>query len=73
LPDLSNWPSSKAKKVLKALLKIGFTVKSQSGSHIQLVHPTRGDYTFSSHESEEIGPVMLSKIGKKTGLKPEDL
>jgi predicted RNA binding protein YcfA (HicA-like mRNA interferase family) len=70
---VSSWPSSKAKIVLKALLKIGFSVKSQKGSHVQLVHPKLGQYTFPFHESDEIGPAMLAKIGKKTGLKPEDL
>jgi predicted RNA binding protein YcfA (HicA-like mRNA interferase family) len=70
---LSRWPSSKAKRVLNALTKIGYSIKSQRGSHIQLVHPERGEYTFAFHDSDEIGPVMLAKISKKTGLKPEDL
>ncbi len=70
---MSQWPSSKAKRVLKALQRIGYSVKSQRGSHMQLVHPDRGEYTFAFHETDEIGPVMLAKIGKKTGLKPEDL
>jgi predicted RNA binding protein YcfA (HicA-like mRNA interferase family) len=70
---VSKWPSSKAKQVLKALQRIGYSIKSQRGSHIQLVHAERGEYTFAFHESDEIGPVMLAKIARKTGLKPEDL
>ena len=31
------------------------------------------DYTFAFHDSEEIGPVMLKRVAKKTGLTPEDL
>jgi hypothetical protein len=31
------------------------------------------DYPFSFHDSEEVGPAILSKIAKKTGLQPEDL
>ena len=31
------------------------------------------DYPFSFHDSDEAGPAILSKIGKKTGLRPEDL
>ena len=58
---------------MKALQTIGYSIKSQRGSHIQLVHPDRGEYTFAFHEADEIGPVMLSRIGKRTGLKPEDL
>ena len=70
---MSNWPSSKAKQVLKALQRIGYSIKSQRGSHVRLIHPERGEYIFAFHDSEEIGPVMLSKLAKKTGLKPEDL
>jgi hypothetical protein len=28
---------------------------------------------FGFHDNEEIGPVMLSRIAKRTGLQPEDL
>jgi hypothetical protein len=28
---------------------------------------------FGFHENEEIGPKMLAKIGKYTGLEPSDL
>jgi hypothetical protein len=31
------------------------------------------DYPFSFHDSDELGPAILAKISKKTGLKPEDL
>jgi hypothetical protein len=31
------------------------------------------DYPFSFHDSEELGPAMLAKISKKTGLHPRDL
>jgi hypothetical protein len=31
------------------------------------------DFIFSFHMSEEIGPVMLARIAKRTGLRPEDL
>ncbi|HXG29422.1 MAG TPA: type II toxin-antitoxin system HicA family toxin [Nevskiales bacterium] len=30
---MSNWPSAKAKRVLAALLHIGWRIKRQSGSH----------------------------------------
>ena len=37
----SSWPSSKARKVYAALLRIGWTPKStsKSGSHLQMQHP----------------------------------
>jgi hypothetical protein len=31
------------------------------------------DYTFSFHDSEELGPAILAKTSKKTGLQPQDL
>ncbi|MDJ0600526.1 MAG: hypothetical protein QNJ37_16995 [Crocosphaera sp.] len=31
------------------------------------------DFVFAFHDKEEIGPKMLSRIAKKTGLQPEDL
>jgi hypothetical protein len=31
------------------------------------------DYVFAFHDSDEVGPTMLSRIAKHTGLKPEDL
>jgi hypothetical protein len=31
------------------------------------------DYPFSFHDTEKIGPAMLARISKKTGLKREDL
>lgn len=46
---------------------------SQRGSHIKLRHPEHGNYMFGFHENEEIGPKMLAKIAKHTGLEPEDL
>ncbi len=73
---MSDWPSAKAKRVYRALLKIGWRPKPterKGSSHVQLVHPTRGEYTWAWHDSVEIGPVVLKKIAKQTGLRPEDL
>jgi predicted RNA binding protein YcfA (HicA-like mRNA interferase family) len=70
---VSGWPSRKAKRVLDALLRVGWKIKRQAGSHRTLSRPGWPDYTFAFHDSDEIGPVMLAKIAKKTGLKPADL
>jgi predicted RNA binding protein YcfA (HicA-like mRNA interferase family) len=70
---VSTWPSTKARQVLAALKKIGWRVQKESSSHKQLVRPGWQDYTFAFHDSEEIGPRMISRIAKKTGLKPGDL
>ena len=71
---MSKWPSTKSKKVLKALLKIGWSIKRKvPGSHKTLERDGWEDYVYAFHGGVEIGPRMLSKIAKKTGLKPEDL
>jgi len=70
---VSTWRSSKAKQVLAALLRIGWAFKRQVGSHQLLTRDGWPDYVFAFHDREEIGPKMLSKIAKKTGLRPEDL
>ena len=49
-------------------------MREKAGSHMQLRHPKYAeDYTWAFHDSVEIGPAMLARIAKKTGLKPEDL
>jgi predicted RNA binding protein YcfA (HicA-like mRNA interferase family) len=69
-----NWSSAKANRILSALLRIGWTVRRQSGtSHIVLRRDGWPDYVFAFHEREEIGPRMLARIAKRTGLTPHDL
>ena len=70
---MSDWPSTRARKVLRALLKSGWSLKHRRGSHLQLVHPQHGEFTWAFHDSEEIGPRMLARIAKHTALRPEDL
>jgi len=72
---MSQWPSSKAKKVYKALLKIGWTEHHiiKGSSHQQLTRPGYPNFTWAFHDSDEIGPKMLARIAKHTGLTPEDL
>jgi predicted RNA binding protein YcfA (HicA-like mRNA interferase family) len=70
---MSNWKSAKARRVLSALLRIGWQIKRQAGSHKVLFRQDFADYVFAFHDNEEIGARMLAKIAKKTGLKPEDL
>ncbi len=71
---MSQWPSTKAKRVLAALLRIGWTIKRQSGSsHRILQRPGWHDYLFAYHDSDEIGPKILARIAKRTGLQPGDL
>jgi len=70
---MSQWPSAKANRVLSALLRLGWEIKRQSGSHRTLSRPGFPDYVFAFHDGEEIGPRMLARIAKHTGLSPRDL
>ena len=70
---MSQWPSAKAKRVLAALLKLGWQLKRQSGSHRTLSRESWSNFVFAFHDSEELGPRMLARIAKHTGLRPEDL
>jgi len=70
---MSQWPAAKAKRVLAALQRIGWSMKRQSGSHRTLSRPNWPDLVFAFHDQEEIGPRMLARIAKLSGLKPEDL
>jgi len=68
-----DWPAVKASRVLKALLRLGWEVKRQKGSHRILGKSGCSDITFAFHDREEIGPKMLARIAKHTDLTPDDL
>lgn len=70
---MSQWSSAKAKRVLAALLRVGWRVKRESSSHKILTRPGWPDFVFAFHDKDEIGPKMLARIAKHTGLRPEDL
>ena len=70
---MSDWRSTKARKVLVALQRIGWTIKRQKGAHKVLVRTGWPHYLFAFRDNEEIGPRMLARIGRHTGLNPDDL
>ena len=70
---MTSWGSAKARRVFAALLRLGWTLKRQSGSHRTLARADWPDFVFSFHDDEEIGPRMLARIAKHTGLTPNDL
>jgi predicted RNA binding protein YcfA (HicA-like mRNA interferase family) len=70
---MSRWPSVKAERLLAALMKIGWSIKRQASSHKTLERPGWPDYVFAFHNSVEVGPKMMARVAKHTGLTPEDL
>lgn len=71
---MSQWGATKSKRVLAALFRIGWSVKRETGgSHRILERSGFPDFVYAFHDGEEIGPRMLSRIAKHTGLTPGDL
>jgi predicted RNA binding protein YcfA (HicA-like mRNA interferase family) len=70
---MSQWGSCKSRQVLAALLRIGWVIKRQRGTSHRILSREGWPDFFAFHDGEEIGPKMLSRIAKRTGLEPEDL
>jgi predicted RNA binding protein YcfA (HicA-like mRNA interferase family) len=69
---MNGWPATKASQVLRTLIRLGWTVKRQRGSHRGLSRSGSPDFVFAFHDNEELGPRMLARIAKHTGLQPDD-
>ena len=70
---MTQWPSTKARRVYAALLAVGWQLKRRSGSHRTLSRAGYPDFVFAFHDGEEIGPKMLARIAKHTDITPSDL
>jgi predicted RNA binding protein YcfA (HicA-like mRNA interferase family) len=70
---MSQWSSAKAKRVVAAPLRVGWSIKRESSPHKTPSRPGWPDVLFAFHDKAEIGPKMLARIANNTGLKPEDL
>lgn len=70
---MSQWPSIKARRLLAALQRLGWSIKRQTGSHKTLARDGWPDVIFAFHDGDEVGPKMLARMAKHTGLSPEDL
>ena len=71
---MSRFGSVKARKLLRALLKIGWRIKREGrGSHRVLEREGWPDFVFAFHDGEEVGSRMLARVAKRTGLEPKDL
>ncbi len=70
---MSEWRSTKARRVLAALLRIGWQIKRSTGSHKVLEREGWPDVVFAFHDNEELGPRMLARLARATGLTPDDL
>jgi predicted RNA binding protein YcfA (HicA-like mRNA interferase family) len=67
------WRSTRARRVFAALQRTGWRIERERGSHKVLRREGWPDFVWAFHDREEIGPRMLVRIAKQTGLKPDDL
>ncbi len=70
---MSTWPSTRASRVLAALLRIGRSVKRQRGSHATHERAGWPDFVSAFHDGDELEPRMLGRMAKRTGLQPNHL
>ena len=63
-------PIVSGKDVLRLLLKKGYTIKNQKGSHVHLQHPEKQSVTVPNHKV--IVPKTLKSILEATGLTADD-
>ncbi len=70
---MSRFPAASSRRVLAALLRIGWQIKRQRGSHRILTRSGWDDFSYAFHDRDELGPRMLTRIARHTGLTPDDL
>jgi predicted RNA binding protein YcfA (HicA-like mRNA interferase family) len=69
-----DWPSTKARHALAALLRIGWRVKRQSGTSHRILERTGWpDVLFAYHDRVSLGSTAMRVLAKKTGLRRKDL
>ncbi|HEY7588297.1 MAG TPA: type II toxin-antitoxin system HicA family toxin [Thermoplasmata archaeon] len=67
---MSRLPVLSGREVLKALSRIGYYVRDQSGSHVHLRHPSRPPLTIPMHS--EVARGTLRAIIRDAGLTVEE-
>lgn len=63
-------PRVTGREVVQVLLRLGWEVVGQKGSHVQLKHPAR--VTVPVHAGETVGPGLLRSILAQAGLSNDE-
>ncbi len=58
-----------SKSVLRELQAAGWYIDRQTGSHVQLKHPTKPGLVTVAHPTKDIPPGTLASIRRQSGLK----
>ncbi len=71
---MSRLPVLKSKKVLKTLLRAGFYIHHQRGSHIQLRHSSKSHLriTIPSHTHFDLPAAVISSILKQAEISKKE-
>jgi predicted RNA binding protein YcfA (HicA-like mRNA interferase family) len=69
---MSKVPVLKPSEVEAILLKMGFTMVRQRGSHRQYRHPDGRGTTIPFHSGRDISPILLRQIAKDVGMSAEE-
>ena len=66
-------PVLRAKEVVRALLKAGFYIHHQTGSHARLLHRTKPELRVTVRiHSKDVPPSLLKRILKQAALSEEE-
>jgi predicted RNA binding protein YcfA (HicA-like mRNA interferase family) len=69
---MSKVPVLKPSEVESILLKMGFEMVRQRGSHRQYRHPDGRCTTVPFHSGRDISPILLRQIAKDVGMSAEE-
>jgi predicted RNA binding protein YcfA (HicA-like mRNA interferase family) len=65
-------PSVKPRRILRALLSLGFFIQHQTGSHIRLRHPQKANpIALVRHDRMEIYHVITQRLPRQAGISEE--
>lgn len=68
-------PIVSGKEVVKALIKEGFSIRRQKGSHVHLVKETAEKtfhVTVPVHANQDLNQFVLRSIARQAGYAPEE-
>lgn len=66
-------PSFNSSQVISILMKCGFALDRQSGSHAVFIHPDGRRTTVPIHGKRDLGKGILHQIMRDAELAPDDM
>lgn len=69
---MTRFPALEGKEVVAILLKFGFAIDRQRGSHLFMKHSDGRATVVPIHAAENIGPGLFAKILRDVELNRED-